>query len=114
MKIYCYVCGSPTDYSLEKPKFCQKCGSGYNSASEKKSLSKPKAAEEETQKIPHINKLDVEITNATAKGITFGSLMESSSPDTKIDKFNSQSPKRVNKKKFWNDFKKEAGRLRDS
>ena len=33
MKAYCPDCGSATEYSLEKPKFCASCGSSFSIAS---------------------------------------------------------------------------------
>lgn len=29
LKIYCKSCGSPNEYSLSKPKFCQECGGSF-------------------------------------------------------------------------------------
>jgi len=29
LKIYCSDCGSPTEYSLNKPKFCTNCGNSF-------------------------------------------------------------------------------------
>jgi len=120
MKIYCYSCGCPSEYTIEKPKFCQKCGAGLSSAS-KKMIPKKKEAQiepepepEEELKVPNLAGLDVDISHTEAKVMTFGSLIETASPDAKIDNFKAKKPKRVNKKKFWNDFEKEAGRLRDS
>jgi hypothetical protein len=31
LKIYCSECGSPTEYSLNKPKFCSHCGASFDS-----------------------------------------------------------------------------------
>ena len=31
MKMYCLSCGSGTEYSLNKPKFCASCGSSFTS-----------------------------------------------------------------------------------
>ena len=119
MKIYCYSCGCPSEYSMEKPKFCQRCGANLSSASQKKTVPEQKEIQKKSPKekeheTPTINGLDVEILHPESKGMTFGSLMETSSPDAKIDKFNIKKSKRINKKKFWDDFQREAGQLRDS
>jgi hypothetical protein len=104
---------------MDKPKFCQRCGANLSSASKEEIIPEQKEIKEETPKqrkteIPEIDELEVEILHIESRAMTFGNLMETSSPDAKIDKFNKGKSKRVNKKKFWNDFGKEAGQLRDS
>ncbi len=35
MKAYCLTCGSPTEYSLNKPTFCGSCGESFSPLSKK-------------------------------------------------------------------------------
>ena len=65
--------------------------------------------------LPQIRALDVEISNNERTKITVGSLMESQSgPPTKMgDDLAPQKQKKVSKKKFMEEFQKEAGTLRE-
>tara|TARA_R100000458_G_C8194573_1_gene187133 strand:+ start:144 stop:545 length:402 start_codon:yes stop_codon:yes gene_type:complete len=74
MKVYCPTCGSGTEYSITKPKFCSSCGetfSALNKTSAKRvfktdprnnTATIQEEVEEEEFEIPNINKLEVDIS----------------------------------------------------
>jgi hypothetical protein len=41
LKIYCSECGSPTEYSLNKPKFCTNCGNSFFGAKKEEKVALP-------------------------------------------------------------------------
>ena len=73
MKVYCPTCGSGTDYSLKKPKFCAGCGEAFSALNKtpakrvfKTDPHNPVApiqeeVEEEEFEMPDMNWLDVDI-----------------------------------------------------
>mgnify|MGYP003118062507 FL=1 len=54
MKAYCLTCGSPTEYSLNKPRFCGSCGESFSSIS-KKATKKVFKATKAVKKAPIVH-----------------------------------------------------------
>ena len=124
MKIYCPHCGGPSQYAGEKPKFCSSCGNSLSILAEKQKNYVVHEdididVEEELEKlnIGNMEGLDFEIEHPQCNTITFGSLMNSMEKvpqaNGEISFSNIARPKRT-KKQVMNDFKKEAGTLRQS
>ena len=73
MRVYCPTCGSGTDYSLKKPKFCAGCGEAFSALNKTPAKRVFKAdprnpvatiqeeVEEEEFEMPDMNGLDVDI-----------------------------------------------------
>ena len=74
MKVYCTSCGSGTEYSLKKPKFCCSCGDSFTKVNTNAPRKVFKAAtdvasvtpvneeeEDEEEYIPSLNGLDFDI-----------------------------------------------------
>lgn len=121
MKSFCPHCGAQSIYSGPRPKFCGSCGERLDSVSvshkkaeiekeEDNSLNVPEAP---TEKIPDINKLDVEVDSGASKGFTLGQVFESYS---NVEPSNQSSQPlnspQISKEEFREQFKKEAGTLR--
>ena len=82
MKVYCPTCGSGTDYSLEKPKFCASCGEAFTALNKvppkrvfKASNQNPtvmvqEVEEEEEFEAPLIEKLDFEMSASSGFQVT--------------------------------------------
>jgi len=78
MKVYCPTCGSGTDYSLEKPKFCASCGEAFTALNKvpakrvfKASSQNPvvmtqEVVNEEEFEAPLIEKLDFEMSASSS------------------------------------------------
>lgn len=116
MKIYCQKCGSATEYSFEKPKFCASCGNGFSIMQASKVVA-PKHHtkithdndEEEiaTERVPdNITRLEVEIEAPQNRKVTIQNLMGTQSQG--YDTETSQGI-RLNKKDVLESFKLEAG-----
>jgi hypothetical protein len=116
MKTYCQKCGSGTEYSFDKPKFCASCGSSFSSAH---SFIKPTKTvnynkvtlnqnEEEVseEKVPDIRNLDFEIEVRPNKGTPIGNLA-----GTRNEMFSDPNKEQVNfnKQDMLESFRKEAG-----
>lgn len=85
-KVYCSACGAPTEYSIDKPKFCCSCGGGLGLYATS-AVPKPKirvlptpvedeGAEEENSDdfLGSIQGLDVELQIEPVQGQTIGQL----------------------------------------
>ena len=82
MKVYCPTCGSGTDYSLEKPKFCASCGEAFTAlnkapakrvfkaSSQNPTVIAQEVVQEEEFEAPLIDKLDFEMSASTGFEIT--------------------------------------------
>ena len=74
MKVYCSTCGSGTNYTMTKPKFCSSCGGSFSALARTPAKRVFKAdpqnlaatiqeeVEEEEFEMPDIDKLDVDIS----------------------------------------------------
>ena len=127
MKAYCPDCGSATEYSLEKPKFCASCGSSFSIASSAPSKkifktpaqvfkSKPKVEfmeeEEESFNIPQIDKLDVSFTSSSfAKSNKLGDIV-GSNVDGDREEFIREKDTSYSLESFEQDFMRDAGSSR--
>jgi hypothetical protein len=117
---YCPFCYQPTPYSSIKPIFCSQCGKAYSDKPSDKpkvlaetirvdSPDVPEVQDDEPQApLPKINGLDVEIETGVTNGIKFEDLVATASAPTREKK----KGQKVNRKKFLEEFKKEAGLLR--
>jgi len=136
LKIYCTECGSPTNYSVSKPKFCSNCGKSFDNTVVNKSLyqkpttTKPIDVEVDddfddpeddistVNKVPSIRRLDVEIDQfqvqkqKTKIGDIVGSAKTSAKKERIESKKLTKSQMAEQRKKFLEDFKKEAGSIR--
>jgi len=140
MKMYCQKCGSGTAYNMQKPKFCQNCGSSFNNEvkarhesknyekvakktsglAQKRNTSRdnipsPTAEdlEEENLSVPNnINKLEFDVVGSLeVKGTTVANLAGTLSPNEKSKAERGLGPK-INKEEFLQDFQREAGTSR--
>ncbi len=127
MKAYCPDCGSATEYSLQKPKFCASCGSSFSIASSAPSKkifktaakvvkSKPKVEfmeeEEESFNIPQIDKLDVSFTSSSfAKSNKLGDIV-GSNVDGDREEFTREKDTSYSLESFEQDFMRDAGSSR--
>lgn len=116
MKIYCQKCGSGTEYSFNKPKFCSGCGFSFSivaSAAPKiiKNTSKVTQIDEEeeisTERVPDISKLDFEIDVKPNKGSKMQNLMGTYNGESNgSSDFQAQG---FNRQEALESFKREAG-----
>jgi len=136
LKIYCTECGSPTNYSTSKPKFCSNCGKSFDNSVVNKSLyqkpttTKPINVEVENDfddpeddidtvnSVPPIKRLDVELDQFEVKKqkTKIGDIIGSAKGGTKREKIETKrltkSQLAEQRKKFLEDFKREAGSIR--
>ena len=130
MKAYCPDCGSATEYSLSKPKFCASCGKSFSltaSAPVKKIFTpqarpaKPKFSnaeinieEEEEFSIPDLDKLQVSIEASRFKNVNkIGDIMGSNT-DSEQEEFQRQPDSSYSLDSFEQDFMRDAGSSRKS
>lgn len=116
MKIYCQKCGTATEYSLNKPKFCFNCGSGFstvNASAPKPINNIPKVTQNEeeeeisVEKVPDISKLDFEIDVRPNKGFKIENLMGTHNGESYT---NSDSrPQGLDKQATLESLRREAG-----
>lgn len=134
LKIYCSECGAPTEYSLNKPKFCTNCGNSFFGAKKEEKvvqkvlLQKPTITAkrqniepldidddefetEEINHVPDITELNFDIQIQPDISETIGNIM-----GTSVDKENSLRKNRgkikINKKEQLEHFQKEAGAIK--
>ena len=126
MKMYCSSCGSPTEYSVNKPKFCSNCGNsffGNKPEVKKQKINIDVDIEDENEdseeyednasmeSIKKIRSLDYEINTPKKSKQTIGDLVGTS--DGREETFNNDIPqKKLSRKEFLEQFSKEAGSLR--
>lgn len=134
LKLYCSECGTPTEYSLNKPKFCSNCGNSFfgnkreEKVVQKTLLQKPtlKAKRQnvepqdiddddyeitEVNQMPDIEGLDFDIHVQPDHKETIGNIV-----GTSKEKENSLRKNRIadqiSKEQQLEIFKKEAGAIR--
>lgn len=123
MKLYCQQCGSPHEYTLKKPNFCQNCGdtlSKMSAAAVIKEKIVPKAAvvahddddddEDDGSQVPDIQGLEFDSDATPIRGIKLGSVVGTSSGE----KVEPDSSPKISKKDMIEEYKREAGSLRPS
>ena len=118
MKLYCSSCGADNSYTMQKPKFCQKCGDsldGTLKASRTTHSTSLPEEERDADVVPNINKLDFDISgNQQVKGVSLEALSRIQTPQQPSNpqgKANKKVP-RTSKKKVLEQFQKEAGAIR--
>jgi len=132
LKIYCTECGAPTEYSLNKPKFCSSCGNSFGAKKQEEKvvqkvlMQKPTiiakreniepqdyedddAEISEVNEVPNINNLDFDINLITPASEKIGNIVGSSE---KNDLRRNRSSEKVDRKKVLEDFAKEGGAIR--
>jgi hypothetical protein len=116
MKIYCQKCGSGTEYSFNKPKFCSACASSFSivaTVAPKVIKNTPKITqvdeEEEisTERVPDISKLDFEIDVKPNKGSKMQNLMGTYNGESESS--SGSQAQGFNKQEALESFKREAG-----
>jgi len=132
LKTYCSDCGAPTEYSLNKPKFCSSCGGAFDkkvalpALKPKRTISKiqnPIQSEsldyiedsedtvDEIDHVPNISSIDYELSLPQKNKETIGNLIGTSNAGDEQNLDNLPKTK-LNRKKFLEDFSKEAGSIR--
>lgn len=135
LKIYCSDCGAPTEYSLNKPKFCSGCARPFvnslanksqNQVTQVKPILKNKNHEndyedddhqdQEINHVPQLSKLDCEIIESKPRGVKIKDLAgTSNAPKTPSDaNFTIKSKKmsKAEKKKAAISILKEGASIR--
>ena len=120
MKVYCPTCGSGTEYSLKKPKFCAGCGEAFsalNKAAAKRVFrTDPKnplatiqeEVEEEEFEMPNMDKLDVDIRASQSFNIV--SLKDLAVGDKQQnDGYVRETDPTYSKESVAEDFRRDAG-----
>ncbi len=123
MKVYCRKCGGPTEYTLNKPKFCAACGQSlFTSGSKNENIPPKQKVSEHTalptettddERVPDLAGLDIDIDVPRAQGYKFGDVLGSSPTEERWTNNNENIPKQ-SKEDFLKQFKKEAGSIRDN
>lgn len=128
LKIYCTQCGSPTAYSLSKPKFCSSCGKPFNENFTKNvtATEKPKIQQknilprfdiedddigDEVTSVPNISHLNYEIESSRDQKVKIGDILGTGEKRNK-EKNKSKKFSKIDRKKFLEEFRKEAGAIR--
>lgn len=133
LKVYCTECGAPTEYSLNKPKFCSSCGNPFIGTKkeqpvvQKVLMQKPTIASKrpniqvedfedddlevtEVNEVPNLDGLNFDIQiqpdNVEKIGNIIGSSAEGNSLRRNREKI------KVNKKEQLENFQKEAGAIK--
>jgi hypothetical protein len=132
LKIYCTECGAPTEYSLNKPKFCSGCGNPFGGKKQEEKvvqkvlLQKPTitakreniepqdyededAEVSEVNEVPNIDNLDFDINLITPTPEKIGNIVGSSERN---DLRRNRPSQKVDRKKVLEDFAKEGGAIR--
>lgn len=140
MKKYCMNCGSATDFSFVKPKFCSSCGTTFDTGlavdiSIRKpsvnNISKPNIPNKALNKVnisdedyddgqdvlhvPNVSKIDCDYEVQKHQGVKFKSMVDSNIPPIPTSKIPKQKGKKMNKKEmkeFLDEFKRESGSIR--
>lgn len=133
MKKYCMKCGSPTDFSMIKPKFCSSCGNSFEIGlgvdiipQAKKSFTKiPQPPEniadidydddnDEVTEVPNISEINCDYEVKKHQGVKFKSIIDNPIPPSSVKASRPKGKKMSKKevKEFLDSFKKEAGSIR--
>jgi len=119
--MYCKKCGTPTEYTLSKPKFCAGCGISLSSVTDPtpeqpptpRDIPRAEQDEGEVDNVPDIQGLDMEIEGFHQHGVKFG---EALGTDPGSERFTSPKdglPEQT-KEDFFKQFKKEAGSIKNN
>ena len=131
LKLYCSSCGSPTNYTLNKPKFCSHCGNSFD-----KSFGNVNVNQLPLQKITKIqntnldydvdDELDVKSFNKNLEKLNFDIHVEKNKSNKIKDiagtykkgenSYNKKQPRKkmskLEKKKILDDIKREASSIK--
>ncbi len=125
MRLYCQSCGTPHEYSIKKPNFCQNCALPFGGAAaatvkvEKAKVVKIAIEDddeeeegEETDSVPDLKELKVDVDFSPQRGVRLGDVAGTSlGPTTReSDGMTSDVPQGD----FMKEFQREAGSLRSS
>ena len=126
MKAYCLTCGSGTEYSLSKPKFCGSCGESFSSITKKAPKKVFKAAkvvkktpiveieeEEEEQFVePNMDSLAFDLEqNRPDKRNTLEELLGTGGSEP-VDNWQREADPTYYSDSIMEDFKRDAGASR--
>ncbi len=128
MKQYCPTCGSGTEYSLQKPKFCGSCGKSFSNMGKPtaKKVFKttnnppsPQVAAEEVEEeeefiAPVINQLDFEMGESRSMNSYKIQDIVGSHPNTLGDSYEREKDTSYTKETIEKDFRRDAGSSRTS
>jgi hypothetical protein len=124
MKVYCPTCGSGTDYSMTKPKFCSSCGETFSISSKtsakrifKTDPHNPIATiqeevEEEEFEMPNMNKLEVEMGESRSFNIAPLDKLAGSNTEGHTDDYQREADLSYSTETLAEDFMREAGSSR--
>jgi hypothetical protein len=140
LKIYCTECGSPTNYTSSKPKFCSACGSPFDKlVVNKVQLQKPTITKENIYKkpinqsknsfiddqedyddddiqdvnnVPNIRSLDVELQANDMQKVKIGEIAGTGASFKRQRNKTSKKLTKADKKKFLEEWQREAGAIR--
>jgi hypothetical protein len=128
LKTYCAECGSPTEYSISKPKFCSSCGKSFfnNISTQSKLIQKSNpvktkiVAEEDyedddievndVRELPDIQDLDFDVTINPSNSEKIGDIAGTSKQNDLRQREDYVNPD-INEN-FLENFAKEAGAIR--
>ena len=126
MRIFCQHCGSALNYVGQKPNFCNSCGANFATGKraplkeralikEERTIEDNEDSDEENLRVPDISKLDFNLEGSLkVAGTKIGDMSSISSDSQAVDYSPSETKgKRISKKKFLEQFKQEAGSLRE-
>ena len=128
MKMYCYQCGYGMTYNGAPPNFCMQCGAKTGDVRAQAQDSVEEVAQEEAEQaeeqesvtasqepeetLPTLEGLEVDF-EIPKNSFTFGEIAGTSAPSQGNDDYQTPKAKRESKKQFLENFKKEAGSLRE-
>lgn len=128
MKLYCPTCGSGTEYSLQKPKFCGSCGESFSSISKatakkvfktniltpEPKITEPYEEEEEEFIAPAMNQLDFEMEGSEIINSHKIQDIVGSHPNALEDGYEREKDASYTKDTIEKDFQRDAGSSRRS
>jgi hypothetical protein len=135
LKLYCPECGNPTSYSVSKPKFCSNCGNSFEKTiinkiqTEKPSFNKIQPSKkviarneedfdddeddfQEINYVPDIKKLDCDIIESKKQNLKIKDIIGTADPIDNSQRNKTKKLSKTERKKFLEEFQKEAGSLR--
>ena len=121
MKVYCPTCGSGTNYTMTKPKFCSSCGKGFSSINKtpakrvfKADPQNPVATiqeevEEEEFEMPNMNRLDVEFQGSKSFQVQSFKDLAGTNLDGNNDGYVREADTTYSAESLAEDFRRDAG-----
>jgi len=124
MKLYCPSCGSGTEYTLNKPKFCASCGKSFTSIASAPAAKKvfrpaPKVSEVQIQEVEEeeefytsMSSLDFELEGKKGLNVQRLEDIAGSSPNSFDDGYQREVDPTYTKESIAQDFLRDAGASR--